>query len=58
MFEAKRRMPEYRDKQQVELSGPGGGPIHTKTDQTVALDISGMTTEQLIALRQVLTGGT
>lgn len=26
---AKARMPEFRDKQQVEMSGPGGGPLQT-----------------------------
>lgn len=49
-----RRFPEMREKQQLELSGKDGGPIQTQSQQTVVLDVGGMTTEQLIALRQVL----
>lgn len=30
IFHAKALMSEYRDKQQVEHSGPGGGPIQTQ----------------------------
>lgn len=55
MFHMKSRMPEYRDKQQVEVSGKNGGPI--QTEQTLALDVRGMTVEQLAALRQVLEAG-
>jgi len=37
MFHAKARMPEYRDKQQVELSGKDGGPIETRGEQVLTL---------------------
>lgn len=30
IFHAKALMSEYRDKQQIEHSGPGGGPIQTQ----------------------------
>jgi len=46
---------EFADKQQVEISGKDGGPIQSQ--QTVALDVRGMTPEQLAALRQVLEAG-
>jgi hypothetical protein len=35
IFLAKARMPEFRERQQVEMSGPGGGPI--QTTQTVEI---------------------
>lgn len=31
IFHAKMLMPEYRDKQQIEMSGPGGGPVIIET---------------------------
>jgi len=54
IFQAKALMPEYRDKQQVEVTGKDGGPIETKHGQLVSLDLDTLTDEQLIALRAAL----
>lgn len=50
----KARVPEYRDKKQVEVSGPNGGPIETKGAQTLAVNLDGMSVERLRALRDLL----
>lgn len=57
MFMAKKRMPQYRDRQQVamEVTGKDGGPIATQHEQTLSLDLRALSVEQLEALRQVLT---
>jgi hypothetical protein len=48
IFHAKSRMPEYRDKQQVELTGKDGGAI--KIDTT---DYSKFTDEELAVLERL-----
>lgn len=57
MFLAKSRMPEFKDKQQVELSGRDGAPIETHSTKTVEVDVSKLSTEQLLTLRALLTDG-
>lgn len=55
----KARVPEYRDKKQVEVSGPNGGPIatHTTNEQVLTINLDGMSIAQLRALRAVLRTG-
>lgn len=45
---------EYTERKVQEVSGPGGGPIETKTDQRVTLDAEKLTPEQRDALRAAL----
>lgn len=45
---AKLRPRAYSERQQVELSGPNGGPIQTETD-----DLSKLSVEELKALREI-----
>jgi len=48
IFHTKALMPEYRDKQQVEVSGPGGAPIQVQHLQS-------LTNEELDALERLVT---
>lgn len=41
IFHAKMLMPEYREKQQIEHSGPGGGPLQTVEIYKVRLPDNG-----------------
>lgn len=55
----KARVPEYRDKKQVEVSGPNGGPIATQVtnEQVLTINLEGMSVAQLRALRAALHTG-
>jgi len=46
---AKSRMPEFRDKQKVEHSGPDGGPISIKRDPNLQL----LTDEELAQAQRI-----
>jgi hypothetical protein len=46
---AKARMPEFRDKQKVEHSGPNGGPIHIQRDPNLQL----LTDEELAQAQHI-----
>lgn len=46
IFHAKMLMPEYRDKQQVELTGPNGGPLQTVEIYKVRLPDNGRNTPE------------
>jgi len=48
IFHAKMLMPEYRDKQHVEVSGPGGAPIQVQHLQQ-------LTNEELDALERLVS---
>lgn len=48
---AKARMPEFRERQRVEMSGPDGEPIQTIHQQ---MDLSMLTGEQLAQFKQWL----
>ena len=45
---------DYTERKVQEVSGPGGGPIETKTEQRVKLDAEKLTPEQRDALRAAL----
>lgn len=55
-FIMKARMPEYREKQQMELTGKDGGAIQTHAQHEISLDLRTLTPDQLAALRGVLEG--
>ena len=48
---------DYTERKVQEVSGPGGGPIETKTEQRVKLDAEKLTPEQRDALRAALLSG-
>lgn len=48
---AKARMPEFRERQRVEMSGPDGEPIQTMNQQ---MDLSMLTNDQLAQFKQWL----
>jgi hypothetical protein len=45
---------DYTERKVQEVSGPGGGPIETKTDQRVSLDAEKLTPEEREVLRAAL----
>jgi hypothetical protein len=46
IFHAKMLMPEYRDKQQVELTGPNGGPLQSVEVYKVRIPDNGRDTKE------------
>ena len=52
IFLTKARMPEFRDKQQVELTGKDGGPIQT---EGLVIDTRTLSAEQLAILKDMAT---
>jgi hypothetical protein len=54
---ARARLPEFREKQRIEHSGPGGGPIHFQRDPKLLTYQDIMHALSIIAARLWFNGG-